>query len=137
MKGFNLPEDIGKYLDSARAEFLLAAARKGVVDSIGVIFVLHNGAAIPSNNVASDESQCDGYDEITLANALKGEAGSLKYAVVCREKFDNSDNPEAFQQKYEVFKNMLAQHPSAGDDVRIYSCTPDYPQTRQVDLELI
>lgn len=134
---FYKPDGLEEQLVSARHEFTFAAMRPSVEDAIGVVFVLHNGMEIFSNNVASDASQMDGYDEITMVRALEDAHDTIKHVVVCRRAFENSADPEAFKAKYERFKDLLAAHPAAGDDLRVYTCAPDSPQIKYVSFERV
>lgn len=137
MEDFITPDGIDACLNSAKAQFLAAVGRQGVVDPVGVVFVLWNGDTILSNNVASDASSEDGYDEITMVLDSMENPGSLRYVVVCHEEFNNSSDPVKAHEKYAAFKAALATHPAAGDDVRIYSCTPDYPKSLWVHREFL
>jgi len=134
---FYKPDGLQEQLVSARHEFMFATMRPNVEDAIGVVFVLHNGTEVFSNNVASDASQMDGYDEITMVRALEDAHDTIKHVVICRNAFENSANPEAFKAKYEHFKGLLAAHSAAGDDLRVYTCTPDSTQIKSVSFERV
>ncbi len=132
-----VPEHLESQILSARFQFMAVAGRLGVVDGIGVVIELYDGREILTNNLSSDASRFDGYDEIMLVGELPDDGVCIRHVVVCQEDFERSADPATHQRNYEHFKTLLAAHPAAGDDVRIYSCTPDYPQTRQISFERI